>query len=109
MEGNPVDGRTCNIIYEDDDPHSELRLILDEEGNVVDMYMGDPEAGLWTREAVKSSSSDAVTVDPITVTVTTGVAASSESRPTVIFPASTVGQQTESGSVVTPAPYVYGL
>ncbi|KAJ9253948.1 hypothetical protein DTO207G8_3809 [Paecilomyces variotii] len=94
LEGNPVDGRTCNAIYEDDDPHSELRLILDEEGNVVDMYMGDPEAGLWTREAVKSSNSDAVTVDPTTVTVTTGVAARSESRPTVIFPASTIGQQT---------------
>ncbi|KAJ6016619.1 hypothetical protein N7540_011210 [Penicillium herquei] len=45
MEGNPVDGRTCNIIYEDDDQHSEVRLILDEEGNVVDMYTGDPEAG----------------------------------------------------------------
>jgi chitinase len=96
MDGKPVDGRTCNVIYEDDGPHSELRIILDEEGNVVDMYMGDPEAGSWTREAVKSSNSDTVTVDPTTVTVTTGVAAGSESRPT--FPASTIGLQTGSGS-----------
>ncbi|KAJ6121228.1 Glycoside hydrolase superfamily [Penicillium sp. IBT 18751x] len=57
LEGNPVDGRTCNVIYEDDDPHSELRLILNEEGHVVDMYMGDAEAGSWTREALKSSKS----------------------------------------------------
>lgn len=105
MDGKPVDGRTCNVIYEDDGPHSELRIILDEEGNVVDMYMGDPEAGSWTREAVKSSNSDTVTVDPTTVTVTTGVAAGSESRPT--FPASTTGPQTRSGSVVTPAPFAY--
>lgn len=107
LEGNPVDGRTCNVIYEDDDPHSELRLILNEEGHVVDMYMGDADAGSWTREALKSSKSDTVTVDPTTVTVTTGVAAGSESRPT--FPASTIGVQTGSGTVVTPAPYVYGL
>ncbi|KFY85211.1 hypothetical protein V498_07750 [Pseudogymnoascus sp. VKM F-4517 (FW-2822)] len=96
IDGKPVDGRTCNVIYEDDGPHSELRIILDEEGNVVDMYMGDPEAGSWTREAVKSSNSDTVTVDPTTVTVTTGVAAGSESRPT--FPASTIGLQPGSGS-----------
>ncbi|KAJ5921194.1 CAZyme family GH18 [Penicillium verhagenii] len=107
LEGNPVDGRTCNVIYEDDDPHSELRLILNEEGHVVDMYMGDAEAGSWTREALKGSKSDTVTVDPTTVTVTTGVAAGSESRPT--FPASTIGVQTGSGTLVTPAPYVYGL
>jgi hypothetical protein len=107
MEGNPVDGRTCNVIYEDDDPHFELRLMLNEEGHVVDMYMGDAEGGSWTRETLKSSKSVTVTFDPTTVTVTTGVAAGSESRPT--FPAGTIGVQTASGTVVTPAPYVYGL
>lgn len=61
----------------------------------MDMYMGDLEAGSWTREAVKSSNSDTVTVDPTTVTVTTGVAAGSESRPT--FPASAISLQTGSG------------
>lgn len=105
LDGKPVDGRTCNIIYEDDDPHSEVRIVLDEKGKVVDMYMGDPDAGLRTREALKSSNSDKVTVDPTTVTVTTGVPAGSESRPT--FPASTTGAQTRSGSVVTPAPFAY--
>lgn len=105
LDGNPVDGRTCNIIYEDDDPHSEVRIVLDENGKVVDMYMGDPDAGLWTREAVQTSNSVKVTVEPTTVTVTTGVPAGSESRPT--FPASTTGSQTRSGSVVTPAPFAY--
>lgn len=81
MQGKRVDGRTCNVIYEDDDQQSELRIMLDKDGNVVDMYMGDPEAGSWTREALKSSMSDTGTVDPTTVTVTTGVAAGSESRP----------------------------
>ncbi|KFZ19141.1 hypothetical protein V501_00797, partial [Pseudogymnoascus sp. VKM F-4519 (FW-2642)] len=94
--GSGKSRREHTLCYEDDGPHSELRIILDEEGNVVDMYMGDPEAGSWTREAVKSSNSDTVTVDPTTVTVTTGVAAGSESRPT--FPASTIGLQTGSGS-----------
>lgn len=105
LDGNPVDGRTCNIIYEPDDPHSEVRIVLDEQGKVVDMYMGDPDAGLWTREALKSSHSDKVTVDPTTVTVTTGDPAGSESRPR--FPARTTGPQTRSGSVVTPAPIAY--
>lgn len=108
LDGKPVDGRTCNIIYEDDDPHSQVRIVLDEKGSVVDMYMGDPDAGMWTREALKSSNSDKVTVDPTTVTVTTGVLAGSESRPT--FAPSTTRPQTSSGSVVsvvTPAPFAY--
>ncbi|KFZ18962.1 hypothetical protein V501_00864 [Pseudogymnoascus sp. VKM F-4519 (FW-2642)] len=105
LDGKPVDGRTCNIIYEDDDPHSEVHIVLDEKGKVVDMYMGDLDAGLWIREAHKSPNSEKVTVDPTTVTVTTGVLAGSESRPT--FPASTTGPQTRSGSVVTPAPFAY--
>ncbi|GFF58927.1 putative uncharacterized oxidoreductase C513.07 [Aspergillus udagawae] len=105
LDGKPVDGRTCNIIYEDGDPHFEVRIVLNEKGKVVDMYMGDPDAGLWTREALKNSNWDKVTVDPTTVTVTTGVPAGSEPRPT--FPASTTGPQTRSGSVVTPAPFVY--
>ena len=78
LDGKPVDARTCNIIYENDDPHSEMHIVLDEKGKVVDMYMGNPDAGLWTREALKSSISDKATVDP-TVTVTTGVPAGSES------------------------------
>ncbi|CRG92683.1 hypothetical protein PISL3812_09747 [Talaromyces islandicus] len=79
LDGKPIDGRTCDIIYEDDDPHSEVRIVLDEKGNVVDMYTGDPDAGLFTREALNSFNSDRVTVDPTTVTVMTGVVAGSES------------------------------
>ncbi|KAJ6037676.1 Glycoside hydrolase superfamily [Penicillium canescens] len=94
LDGNPIDGRTCNIIYEDDGPRSEVRLVLDEDGHVVDMYMGDPDAGSWTKEEVKSYNSDKVTVDATTVTVTTGVLAGSESRPT--FAASTTGSETRS-------------
>lgn len=82
-----------------------MRIVLDEKGKVVDMYMGDLDAGLWTREAHKSFNSEKVTVDPITVTVTTDVLAGSVPRPT--FPASTTGAQTRSGSVVTPAPFAY--
>lgn len=106
LDGKPVDGRTYNIIYEDYDSHSEVRIVLDENGKVVDMYVGDPDAGPWTREALKSSNSDKVTVDPTTVTIMTGVPAGSESRPTI--PASTTGAQTRSGSVVTGAPFVDG-
>ncbi|KAK4870248.1 hypothetical protein LT330_005302 [Penicillium expansum] len=108
LDGNPIDGRTCNIIYEDDGPRSEVRLVLDEDGHVVDMYMGDPDADSWTKEAVKSYNSDKVTVDPTTVTVTTGVLAGSESRPT--FAASTTRSEARSGTVlstVTYAPFVY--
>lgn len=105
LDGKPVDGRTCNIIYENDNPHSEVHIVLDEKGKVVDMYIGDPDAGLWTREALKSSNSDKVTIDHTRVTVTTGVLAGSESRPR--YPASTTGPQTTSGSVVTPAPFAY--
>lgn len=43
-----------NIIYEDDGPRSEVRLVLDGDNHVVDMYMGDPDAGSWTKEAVES-------------------------------------------------------
>lgn len=61
--------------------------------------MGDLDAGSWTKEAVKSYNSDKVTVDPTTVTVTTGVLAGSESRPT--FVASTTGSETRSGAVLS--------
>lgn len=43
----------------------------DEQGKVVDICKGDPDAGLWTKEAVKSSNSDKMTVDLTTITVTT--------------------------------------
>lgn len=110
LDGQPIDGRTCNIIYEDGDPRAEVRIILDEDGNVVDMYMGNPDAGSWTREPVKSSDPDRVTADPTTVTVTTGGPAGSESRPTHALPMSTAGSETRSGGVLstmTPAPYVH--
>ncbi|KAJ5901541.1 CAZyme family GH18 [Penicillium taxi] len=69
-----------NLLF-DGDPRAEVRIILDEHGNVVDMYMGDQGAGSWTREPIKSSDPDRVTVDPTTVTITTGGAPGSESRP----------------------------
>ncbi|KAJ5627982.1 hypothetical protein N7490_010210 [Penicillium lividum] len=110
LDGKPINGRICNIIYEDGDLRAEVRIILDEHGNVVDMYMGDQGAGSWTRELIKSSDPDRVTVDPTTVTITTGGPAGSESRPTHTLPASTIGSEIRSAGVlstVTPAPYVH--
>ncbi|KAK1990510.1 hypothetical protein LX36DRAFT_675852 [Colletotrichum falcatum] len=34
MAGDPVDGRTCDVIYEDRDPQSRVRIAVDEDGNV---------------------------------------------------------------------------
>ncbi|KAJ5803688.1 uncharacterized protein N7503_006138 [Penicillium pulvis] len=110
LDGRPINGRTCNTIYKDGDPRAEVRIILDEHGNVVDMYMVDQGAGSWTRELIKSSDPDRVTVDPTTFTITTGGPAGSESRPTHALTASTTGSETRSAGVlstVTPAPYVH--
>lgn len=112
MEGNPIDGRKCSVIYEDQDPDSQVHVVLDEDGNVVDMYMGNDEDddvdGSWS--AYRQDNGDArtragntVTADPVTITVTPGTA-SSKPRPTVL--AATTELEARAGSVVTPAPVV---
>ena len=56
MDGNRVDGRTCHVIYEDADPDFIVRIVMDEDGNVVDMYMGDASEGLWQCQETPSST-----------------------------------------------------
>jgi hypothetical protein len=47
MDGNPIDGRSCDIIYDDKDLDSRTRIVIDENSGVVDMYVEDADADVW--------------------------------------------------------------
>ncbi|KAK4033108.1 hypothetical protein C8A01DRAFT_40430 [Parachaetomium inaequale] len=110
MDGNPVDGRTCDVIYEEDEEEtaSRLRIVVDEDGNMVDVYMTDDgDGGLWpSGEDTPSASSATATAEPVTITATTmGAARPASGETTPALPASTAVTTTRLGSVVTLPPY----
>lgn len=105
MNGKFVDGRTCDIIYEDPPSgdaagNARVRVVVDQDGKVVDMYMDDDDAGLWE----EPHEAPVTEVESAFITATTGGARPpSELFPTV--PASTTtASVTGTGSVVTLAP-----
>lgn len=108
MDGNPIDGRKCSVIYEEDDPASQVHIVLDEDGNVVDMYTGveDEDSWLATRHAGRDRPVTA-TADPVTITVKTGIDRPASSKPRPTMPAETTGTGARSGSVLTRGPFVY--
>ncbi|KAL2130496.1 hypothetical protein VTI74DRAFT_6332 [Chaetomium olivicolor] len=101
------------IIYDeqgedyDDDVGSRVSIVVDEDGNLVDMYMAEGDDGPWAACAAPASS-PTVTAELITITATTAAAAaavpgSEESIPT--FPVSTMVTTTRQGSVVSLPPF----
>lgn len=103
MDGNRVDGRTCRVIYEDH-PDSQLRIVIDQDGNMVDMYIDNADDGLWHAGEKASVSSFTGTAEPVIITVTTGSARPGSGEPTPTFPISTMMTTTKSGSVITLPP-----
>lgn len=72
MDGNRVDSRTCRVIYEDADPDSLVRIVMDEDGNVVDMYMGDASEGLWQSQETPRSATTVTAEASFTPALTGG-------------------------------------
>jgi chitinase len=103
MDGNLVDGRTCGVIYEDQRSDSQVRIVIDEDGNMVDMYMDD--AGLWHGEEPRESPVTVAAEPVITITATTRAARPASGKLSPSFLASTTATPTKSGTVVTPAPF----
>ncbi len=91
MYGNAVDGRICDIIYDD---VSELKLLIDEDGNVEYVYEEDE---LFQEDIP-------VTSFELTVAPTKAVAKPSDSFDSL--PVSTTGSHTSHGSVVTEPPNI---
>ncbi|KAL7621624.1 hypothetical protein AAE478_008950 [Parahypoxylon ruwenzoriense] len=89
MYGNPVDGKACDVIYDD---VSEVKLLMDEDGNV--QYVHDSEE--WEPREIP------VTMVEGTPEETGEAARPSDSFPTL--PASTIGTGYTPGSFVTEAP-----
>lgn len=102
-DGNFVDGRTCDIIYEDEHPDSRVRIVVDEDGHVVDVvYMEDTaDNGMMTPGVAPEVP---VTMAE-TVFITATTVASPPSVASAILPASTTVSTTKMGSVVTLAPF----
>lgn len=105
MAGDSVDGRSCDVIYEDKDVQSRVRIVVDEDGNVVDVYTEDDEDP-W----VGGGSSPPVTAGPPVITATTAtraeVARPGSGEPSLSAPACTTLKKTRLGTVVTPAPAI---
>ncbi|KAI1454308.1 hypothetical protein F4805DRAFT_469461 [Annulohypoxylon moriforme] len=103
MDGQVVDGRTCDVIYEEHRPDSRVHIVVDEDGNPVDMYVGDDTTGLWPSTEVHESPVTAV--EPVVLTATTGAARPASDELSPDLPVSTTATGTRSGSVVTLAPF----
>lgn len=103
-DGNPVDGRTCDVIYEDRHQDFQVRIVVDEDGNMVDMYTGDGDAGLWPSQDAPESPVTA-TAEPAMITATTEAARPANGELSPTFPASTMVTATRLRSVVTLAPF----
>ncbi|WYZ36481.1 hypothetical protein EsH8_XV_000034 [Colletotrichum jinshuiense] len=109
LDGNPVDGRSCDIIYDDNSPESRTRIVIDEDGGVVDMYVEDADADMWGRgkgwgEGVDSAAPES----PVTV-VTSATTVPASARPgsgkaSLTVPASTTLTRKRVKTVVTFAP-----
>ncbi|KAK8067767.1 glycoside hydrolase family 18 protein [Apiospora saccharicola] len=112
MEGHPIDGRNCDIIYDDDDdeddPESRTRIVIDEDGGVVGMYVEDADEGMWARGGAWADSS-AYDI-PVTL-VTTATTIQPSARPgsgeaSFTIPTSTTMTRRRMKTVVTMAPAV---
>ncbi|KAI2629291.1 putative class V chitinase [Hypomontagnella submonticulosa] len=88
MYGNAVDGRTCDIIYDD---VSQVKLLIDEDGNVEYVY----EDELFQKDIPVTSSE-------LIVAPTDEAARPSDSFDSL--PVSTTGGHGSHGSVVTEPP-----
>lgn len=108
MDGNPIDGRKCSVIYDEDDPASQVHIVLNEDGNVVDIYTGVDDEDSWRamRDADKERPVTA-TADLVTITMKTGIDPLASSKPRPTLPAETTGTGVRSGSVLTRGPFVY--
>lgn len=101
--GNFVDGRTCDIIYEDENPDSRVRIVVDEDGHVVDMVYAEDTAGFGMEMPSEASEVPTTAFEAVYITATT--VASPPSGASVTMPASTTVSTTKMGSVVTLAPF----
>ncbi|KAK8102995.1 glycoside hydrolase family 18 protein [Apiospora sp. TS-2023a] len=109
MQGNPIDGRNCDIIYDDDgdDPESRTRIVIDEDGRVVSMYIEDADAGFWGSGAEDGGGAYEI---PVTL-VTTATTIQPSARPgsgeaSFTIPTSTTMTRKRMKTVVTVAPAV---
>lgn len=101
--GNFADGRTCDIIYEDENPDARVRIVVDEDGHVVDMAYADDTVDFGMEMPSEASEVPTTVVEAAYITATT--VASPPSGASATMPASTTVSTTKMGSVVTLAPF----
>lgn len=110
MDGNPIDGRSCDIVYDDNGPESRTRIIIDEDGGVVDMYVEDADAEMWGGGGGGGGVDSGAHENPVTV-VTSATTVQASARPgsgeaSLTIPASTTLTRKRVKIVVTFAPAV---
>lgn len=99
-DGNFVDGRTCDVIYEDH-PGSGVQLVVDKDGKVSEVYTDDrTEAGDWHGRAPEVP----VTAAEIVYITLSTEAASPPSGVADTMPASTTASVTRAEPGATLAP-----
>lgn len=81
---------------------SQVRILVDEGGNVVDMHTGDAEVGLGHGDVPESP---VTATEPVTIITATTEAARPPSKPSPTFPVSTMVSEMRMGSVVMLAPF----
>jgi hypothetical protein len=53
MDGNPIGGRRCDVIHDDNDPGSRMRIVMDEDGGMAGMYVErDADAEGWGADSI---------------------------------------------------------
>jgi hypothetical protein len=104
MDSNPVDGRRCDVIYDDNDPGSRMRIVMDEDGGMAGMYVEhDADVEGWGVDSVMYES-------PVTLVISaTTIPASARpggGEASLTVPVRTTSTRKRVKTVVTYAPVV---
>ena len=101
MDENRVEGCTCHVIYEDTGPDSLVCIVMDEDGNVVDIYMGDASEDLWQSQETPYSATTVTTQASFTTALIEAAASPGSGELTPTMPISTALTKSTMGSVIT--------
>ena len=109
MDGRPIEGQNCDIIYDDDDDDdlaSRTRILVDEDGHVMDVYFDGVDAN-----AAGGRVGGGGPITAATTATANAPAVPARARPgsseASLPPASTTLTRRRMKTIVTVAPVVY--
>lgn len=109
MNGRPIDGQDCDIVYDDAALAPSTRTVVDEDGGVVSVYVVAPDADddyAWAVAATGAPESPVTVAAPPATAVETPAQPGSGEAP-LAGPVRTAVARRRLKTVVTVAPVAY--